>query len=198
MEPLSEYGLGVQIQKEVMSPFWSMRTSVCQKRYGSPYDWSRERDICKPVLKLRILPRISKWSPSQNLDSEKNLSCPQISEDMTENLRRGWVKLFQVYCSCIYFIYVCAVPSNRVISSPFSHKTFFSQKYTKVPHIFLLVENSLKKWFRCWHGHIWPWLTSKTQFCIVLQVTKLPSWRVISSSPYTPALKHKFKPLQVI
>jgi hypothetical protein len=35
-------------------------------------------------------------------------------------------------------------------------------------------------------------------FFILLHVTKLPSWRVISSAPYIPGLKHKFKPLQVI
>jgi hypothetical protein len=34
------------------------------------------------------------------------------------------------------------IPSNRVISSPFSNKTFFSQNYVKVPYIFFLVGNS--------------------------------------------------------
>jgi hypothetical protein len=48
MKFLLEFGLGVQTQKE-WSPFWSVKTSVCQKRYGSPFDWSREREICKPV-----------------------------------------------------------------------------------------------------------------------------------------------------
>ncbi len=91
------------------------------------------------------------------------------------------------------------LPSNRVISSPFSHRTFFSQNFMKVPYIFFLTVNSLKKWFRCWHGNFWPWLTSKSLFFfILLQVTKVPSWRVISSAPYIPGLKHEFKPLQVI
>jgi hypothetical protein len=37
-----------------------------------------------------------------------------------------------------------------------------------------------------------------TIFYILLEVTKLPSWRVISSAPYIPWLKHEFEPLQVI
>ncbi len=41
------------------------------------------------------------------------------------------------------------LPSNQVISSPFSHRTFFSQNFVKVPCIFNLVESSRKKWFRC-------------------------------------------------
>jgi hypothetical protein len=36
----------------------------------------------------------------------------------------------------------CRVPSNRVMSTPFSHKTIFSQNFVKVPHIFFLVVNS--------------------------------------------------------
>jgi hypothetical protein len=43
-----------------------------------------------------------------------------------------------------------------------------------------------------------PWLTSNHYFFILLHVTKLPSWRVISSAPYIPGLKHEFEPLQVI
>ncbi len=68
----------------------------------------------------------------------------------------------------------------------------------KVPYIFFLAANSLKNLFTCWHGHFWPWLTFKPLFFILLQVTKLPSWRVISSAPYIPGLKHEFEPLQVI
>jgi hypothetical protein len=45
----------------------------------------------------------------------------------------------------LYLHLHCTVPSNRVISSPFSHKIFFSQNNVKVPHIFFLVGNSLKK-----------------------------------------------------
>ncbi len=30
----------------VQTPIWSMKTSFCQKRYGSLYDWSLEREIC--------------------------------------------------------------------------------------------------------------------------------------------------------
>ncbi len=33
-------------------PIWSVKTSVCQKRYGSHYDWSLEREIFKSVFKL--------------------------------------------------------------------------------------------------------------------------------------------------
>ncbi len=38
----------------------------------------------------------------------------------------------------------------------------------------------------------------KHNFFIVLQGTKLPSWRVISSAPYIPGRKHEFESLQVI
>jgi hypothetical protein len=39
----------------------------------------------------------------------------------------------------------------------------------KESHIYFPVVNSYKKWFRCWHGNFWPWLTSKPIFYIVLR-----------------------------
>jgi hypothetical protein len=81
----------------------------------------REREIFKPVIKLRIL---RKWNPSQNLDSEKTCLV-QISEDMTENLRRGWVKLFQVYCICIHFIYVQYIVNLSAVRCQLMHVCSF-------------------------------------------------------------------------
>jgi hypothetical protein len=66
-------------------------------------------------------------------------------------------------CETLFFADT-VVPSNRVISSPFSHRTFFFTKFHEGTLYFFLAVNSLKKWFRCWHGHFWPWLTSKPLF----------------------------------
>ncbi len=74
-------------------------------------------------------------------------------------------------CILIFFV----VPSNRVISSPFSHKTFFFTILCKGIPYFFSGSKFIKKCFRCWHSQFWSWLTSKPLFFIFLQVTKLPS-----------------------
>ncbi len=45
----------------------------------------------------------------------------------------------------------------------FAQNIFFHKISWRYP-IFFSAVNSLKKWFRCWHGHFWPWLTSKPLF----------------------------------
>ncbi len=56
------------------------------------------------------------------------------------------------------------IPSNGVISSLFSHRTFFFTKFHEGTLYFFLPVNSLKKLFRCWHGHFRPCLTYKPLF----------------------------------
>ncbi len=93
-----------------------------------------------------------------------------------------------------------SVLSNRVISSPFSHRTFFSTKFHEGTLYFFLAVNSLKKWFRCWHGHFWPWLTSKPLFFYSSsgdEITLLEG-NFVSHLQYISGLKHEFEPLQVI
>jgi hypothetical protein len=60
--------------------------------------------------------------------------------------------------------HLMSVPSNRVISSPFSQKTFFFTKFCEGTPYFFSSHKFIKKWFRCWHGHFWSWLTSKPLF----------------------------------
>ncbi len=42
----------------------------------------------------------------------------------------------------------------------FAQNIFFHKISWRYP-IFFSGSKFIKKWFRCWHGHFWPWLTSK-------------------------------------
>jgi hypothetical protein len=46
----------------------------------------------------------------------------------------------------------------------FFTQKFFSRNFAKLPHIFFPGRKCFRKWFRCWHVHIWLWVISKPQF----------------------------------
>ncbi len=80
-------------------------------------------------------------------------------EDQTGRVRNIFLNILNKICDVHSY-----VPSNLVISSPFSHRTFFFTKFHEGTLYFFRAVNSLKKLFRFWHGHFWPWLTSKPLF----------------------------------
>jgi len=65
-----------------------------------------------------------------------SVTCTSLKGSLTRDFRLQ-----------VFFMNQCPpgpqVPSNRVISSSFSHTTFFSQNFMKVPFIFFLAVNSL-------------------------------------------------------
>jgi hypothetical protein len=52
----------------------------------------------------------------------------------------------------------------------------------------MLLQNSIKKGPRCWHGHFWLLPTSRPLFKKIFGVTTLPTRRVLLSPPYIPAV----------
>jgi len=82
----------------------------------------------------------------------------------TVQFRRRLPLLSSFFLFTIDIVY--ELPSNRVISSPFSHKTFFFTRLREGTPYFFMVVNSIKNWFRCWHSQFWPWLTYKPLFFI--------------------------------
>jgi hypothetical protein len=76
------------------------------------------------------------------------------------------ITTFITFIHLYFIVYLLwRLPSNRVISSPFSHRTFFFTKFHEGTYIFFSASKFLyRKWFRCWHGHFRPWLTSKPLF----------------------------------
>ncbi len=58
-------------------------------------------------------------------------------------------------------------PAMKFLNTFFSFSKLISSLKAQVSNILknhIDIVNSLKKWFRCWHGHFWPWLTSKPLF----------------------------------
>jgi hypothetical protein len=90
---------------------------------------------------------------------------------------------------------ICTVKSGNFVNF-FAQNIFFTKLCEGTPHFFSgskFIKSGLGV------GSFGSWLTSKPLFFFIfLQVTKLPSWRVISSASYIPGLKQKFKPLQEI
>ncbi len=83
------------------SPIWNMKTSVCQKRYGSLYDWTLERKICESVLKNWILWRDIErsWRPFSEFffsrlskKNPKNVGPPLRANKQIRRRRRIWTQ----------------------------------------------------------------------------------------------------------
>ncbi len=87
----------------------------------------------------------------------------------------------------VTYTYVKYIPSIRVISSGFLHKTLFFSKMNTQRHIFYELSPCRKIGPKCWWVQSWNTPTFRPKFLLVNPETTLPLHRVFSSG-----LQHTF------
>jgi len=164
-------------EKKILASIWRMVNLLWLTYTPEVIDGFR---FSQGFSALRKTPdtKVIMYTPSKTAGKgEGGASLWYLLWKFTENMHRLGAEFNYL---CTYNLY-SAVPSIRVISSGFLHKTLFFSKMNTQRHIFYELSPCRKIGPKCWWVQSWNTPTFRPKFLLVNPETTLPLHRVFSS-----------------